>query len=81
MAPVDGAIDLLSGKTQNLKAVGMEWIGESYALSERNVSLSSMCNWKDRCEVSRYYLKVTLAAKKFLNGENVLAIQQSLMLV
>lgn len=73
-ASIEGAIDLFSGKTKTLKAVGIEWNGSSYALSERDISLSSMCNWKERCEVSRYYLKVMLAAKDFLSGESVLTI-------
>lgn len=71
---VDSAIDLFSGRIQSINAVGMAWNGISYIPSERKVSMSSMCNWKERCEVSRYYLKVILSAKDFLNGKENLTI-------
>lgn len=73
-ASIEAAIDLFSGKAQSLEAAGLEWNGLECVFSERDISISAMCNWKERCEISRYYLKVMLAAKGFLNGENVLVI-------
>ncbi len=68
---IDDAIDLFSGKTQSLKAIGIAWDGEAYRPSERQVSLPLMCNWHERCEVSKYYLKVMQAAKAFLQGTTI----------
>ena len=68
---IDSAIELFSGKTQSLKAIGIAWDGEAYGPSEREISLSLMCNWHERCETSKYYLKVMEAAKAFLQGATV----------
>ncbi len=73
-ASIEGAIDLFSGKIKEIKAPGIEWNGNEYALVEKPVSLQSMCNWRERGEVSKTYLKIMQAARGFLRGEEILAI-------
>lgn len=73
-ASIEAAIDLFAGKTTSVKAIGIEWNGKDYALAEKNISLQNMCNWRERCEVSRYYLKVMQAALGLLHGETILAV-------
>lgn len=69
--PIDGAISLFSGEIQSFKAVGIEWNEKTYAPSEREISLPLMCNWHERCETLKYYLKVMKAARSFLQGEAI----------
>lgn len=73
-ASIEGAIDFFSGKTSSLTTAGIEWNGQEYALAEKSISIKDMCNWRERCEVSKYYLKVMLACRGFLLDKKLLTI-------
>ena len=63
---IDDAVQLFSGSIDAMKAKGLH--------EEKMISVQDMCNYHERTEVSRYYLKVMLAAKGFLNNNPILAI-------
>lgn len=69
---IDEAIDLFSGRAQSLDAVGIAWNEEAYAPCEQEISLPLMCNWHERCEASKYYLKIMQAARAFIQGDTPL---------
>lgn len=70
-AGIEAAIALFSGASPALGISGVEWNGDSYVASSRSISLPSLCNWRERCGASRYYLDVMLAAKALLDGDEL----------
>jgi isopentenyldiphosphate isomerase len=71
---IEEAIDLFTGKMQRINAVGLAWNGQEFVLFEKTVTEESMCNHQDRCQISKYYLKVMLAARGLLKNESILVI-------
>lgn len=63
---INDAIKLFSGEINAIKAKGLH--------EEKTITVQDMCNYKERTKVSNYYLKVMLAAKGFLNNNQILAI-------
>ncbi len=71
---IEDAIQFFAHKSSQLKAIGLAWDGKDFTVAEKNLSLQDMCNWHERCEVSKYYLKVMKAAQGFLRQETLLVL-------
>jgi 8-oxo-dGTP pyrophosphatase MutT (NUDIX family) len=71
---IEEAIDLFSKKTGAIKATGIAWNGQGYEAAEKTIAESDMCNFRERCQIGRYYLKVMLAAKGLAEGASPLVI-------
>ncbi|MEZ0226126.1 MAG: NUDIX domain-containing protein [Alphaproteobacteria bacterium] len=72
---IDAAIDFFAGKAANLPADGYQWERQQgFATTRKFIVKEDMCNWRERCEVTKYYLKVMLAAKGLIDGERVLVL-------
>lgn len=62
-------IDFFSGKIPEISINGLEFIDNSLQKSTRKITLKDIAFKKDRCENSKYYLKIMLLLKQFLNNE------------
>lgn len=71
---IGDAIALFTGKAPEMPVRGVEWDGQKNRIIERKLTTRSMCNYRERCVVSNYYLKVMLAAQGLKNGERLLVI-------
>ncbi|TAL27547.1 MAG: NUDIX domain-containing protein [Alphaproteobacteria bacterium] len=71
---IEDGVELFSGKRDTIPATGIAWNGAVFARLSRNISRTDMCNYRDRCEVSKYYLKIMLAARGLLKGEKILVM-------
>jgi len=71
---IEAGIGLFSGRQAQARISGIVLQEGSYTPQERSISVQDMCNWRERCEVSRYYLKALMAARDFLRGEKIVAI-------
>ena len=71
---IDDGIYFFSGKTASVDAAGIEWDGQEYKASKKTLTEKDMCNSYERCHISKYYLKVMLAAQGFIQGSKILVI-------
>src|SRR5690606_36370075 len=57
-----------------VKAIGLMRRDNKYASSEKIMRIEDTCNWRERCEISNYYLKVLLACQDFLREKQIIRI-------
>lgn len=69
---IEDAIKLFTKKVSKVKALGFVRRDNKYAASEKSMRIEDTCNWRERCEVSNYYLKVMLACQDFLRGNEII---------
>lgn len=71
---IQDAVNLFAKKVPAVKARGLSKCGNGYTTAEKIIRIEDTCNWHERCEVSNYYLKVTLACQDFLRGKEIIRI-------
>jgi len=68
---IQDAVNLFSKKVPAVKAAGISRCGNQYTTEEKIIRIEDTCNWRERCEVSNYYLNVMLACRGFLRGDEI----------
>jgi isopentenyldiphosphate isomerase len=71
---IEDAIKLFAKRVSKVKALGLIRRNNKYASSEKSMRIEDTCNWRERCEISNYYLKVLLACQDFLREKQIIRI-------
>lgn len=71
---IEEAIKLFAKRASRVNALGVIWRDNKYSSSEKDMRIEDTCNWRERCEVSNYYLKTMLACRDFLRGSEIICI-------
>ncbi len=65
---ITDGIQLFSNKKSSVCVVGKVWDGERYKNAKRNITQKDFCSYRDRVNISGYYLKVMIMAQRFIQN-------------
>ncbi len=71
---IDEAIDLFAGAVEKVQIDGKVWQEGGYQNISRTVTTKDFCSYHDRVDISGYYLKVMMMAKRYIKGQKPLRI-------
>jgi len=67
-------LKLFSGEITSVEATGVIREGADYKPAKRRITTADMAAAEDRCEITKYYLKIFVLAGLYLKGHRPLAI-------
>ena len=62
-------IQLFSNKKTSVLIEGKIWDGEQYKLEKREVTQQNFCLYRDRIDISGYYLKIMIMAERYIQNK------------
>lgn len=66
---IQDGIDLFSNKKEAVLIEGKVLVGKEYRPQTKTITKQDFCSYHDRVNISGYYLKVMIMAKRFLHNE------------
>lgn len=71
---IENGINLFSDKIESVEIQGIAVIDGELVKQTRTVKKTDFCCYRDRCEISKYYLSIMIMAERYNKGDTTISV-------